>query len=636
MKKHFSLILKAVLSTALFATVLSTSFAQTIQNVKDINTTGTTNSYPFDFTIVNNKLFFIAANNSNTYGLWITEGTNATTQMLSTTTGPLNNIADIIGYNGKVYFSYNDGVNGYELWVSDGTVAGTMLFKDINAGSTGSFPKAFKVANNKLFFMTDINRKLYATDGTAAGTVIVKNNAVDLFNGIADFAILNNYIYFISDNGTGSGYGMWKSDGSAGGAALVKPDLISTGGNNYVVLNNKLFFSGSDDTNGSELWVSDGTDVGTHIVINLSADVGGVLTSGAPKNLIVYKNKIYFTGRDDLHGTELFVTDGTAAGTQIVKDMEPGTAGSVPTKSIEYNGNLYFSCYAGVAAGFWKSDGTEAGTVLVKSGGGTEPFLNDIKLTAVWNGKIYFVVNDGQYYPVWQSDGTAPGTKPIQLQNTVNPVSSLNGDFKVAEYNTELYLSASCIGISSGYEPCKLTAGVALPLQLLSFTGEVQGDKDVLKWTTANEINTAHFIIEQSVDGRIYKPIIMIPAKGNYVGITTYNYSQLSVLNTGGFYRLQIVDRDGKSNYSPVVKLLRKNNSSISAIYNAANRQIIIKNNTQANCNWSLIAANGSTIKQGASGDATITIPVSGIAACTYVIFCKILNDVMPVKLVIF
>lgn len=83
MKKHFSLILKAVLSTALFATVLSTSFAQTIQNVKDINTTGTTNSYPFDFTIVNNKLFFIAANNSNTYGLWITEGTNATTQMLS-------------------------------------------------------------------------------------------------------------------------------------------------------------------------------------------------------------------------------------------------------------------------------------------------------------------------------------------------------------------------------------------------------------------------------------------------------------------------------------------------------------------------------------------------------------------------
>ena len=44
-----------------------------------------------------------------------------------------------------------------------------------------------------------------------------------------------------------------------------------------------------------------------------------------------------------------------------------------------------------------------------------------------------------------------------------------------------------------------------LPLHLISFTGQVVGVNDVLHWTTANEVNTASFIIEQSTDGNIFK-----------------------------------------------------------------------------------------------------------------------------------
>src|SRR6185436_8698757 len=174
------------------------SFAQFIKNVKELNTTGTSNSYPFDFTVLDTKLFFIAAGNSGTYSLWVIDGTDASTTMISPSTGPLSNIRDIIAYNNKIYFAYDDGINGMELWVSDGTAGGTTLFKDLYPGSTGSYPEAFTLANNKLFFMgssVDGERRLYVSDGTPAGTIVIRNNYIRLFNGLLDFAVVNNDIY---------------------------------------------------------------------------------------------------------------------------------------------------------------------------------------------------------------------------------------------------------------------------------------------------------------------------------------------------------------------------------------------------------------------------------------------------------
>ncbi len=456
-----------LITTLLFAYIMPASYAQNIEILKELNSTGTGNSYPFDFTIANQKLFFIAAGNSGSYSLWITKGTSASTKTISPTTGTINNIPDIVSYNNNIYFAYDDGVHGNELWISDGTVAGTVLFKDLYAGSTGSYPQAFTVANNKLFFMAsgvDGERRLYVSDGTKGGTKIIKNYFISLFNGMSDFAVLNNDIYFNSDNGTGSGTGLWKSNGSLSGTVLVKPDIFpGTTGGNYAVLNNKLYFSAFDYTNGSELWVSNGTNAGTHIVKNLSADGSGILGNGAPQNLKVYNNKIYFQAKDDAHGNELFVTDGTKAGTQLVKDIVPGTDGSLPYVSIVYKNLLYFFCYA--TDELWKTDGTAAGTKLVKDG------LADARITAVWNNKLYFIVNSD--YAVWQSDGSNAGTVPVALQNTANPVYSLNSDFRFLVYKGDLYFSGNCSVITSGYEPCKLNATPS-PLAAFSFTDQVE------------------------------------------------------------------------------------------------------------------------------------------------------------------
>jgi ELWxxDGT repeat protein len=90
----------------------------------------------------------------------------------------------------------------------------------------------------------------------------------------------------------------------------------------------------------------------------------------------VYNNKVYFGAQDDAHGFELFSTDGTAAGTQLVKDILPGTTGSSPYGSIVFKGLLYFVCWN--TQELWKTDGTSAGTKLVKGG------LHDARIGNQW------------------------------------------------------------------------------------------------------------------------------------------------------------------------------------------------------------------------------------------------------------
>jgi len=629
MKTYTRNTLKCVMLAAVI--ISYTVNAQTLEVVKEINTTGAgSSSYPSDFTVANNKLFFIAGDNSGTHGLWVTTGTEASTQMLTPVSASFFAIQDIVAYNNKIYFAYNDDVNGNELWVSDGTVAGTNLLKDLYPGSTGSFPEAFTVANGKLLFMAsnvDGARRLYASDGTPAGTTVIKNTSVGLLNGMTDFAVLNSDMYFNSDNGTGVGTGLWKTDGTLTGTVLVKPDInpgVFPG--NYAVLDNKIYFSCDDGTSGSELWVSDGTAVGTHMVINLRADGGGVFFSGAPQNLMVYNSKIYFTASDDTHGAELFVTDGTAAGTQMVKDIVPGAVGSVPNKAVLFNGLLYFTC-AG-SQDLWKSDGTEPNTQLVKTG------LNAPIIAAVWNGKIYIILGNGANNAVWQSDGSTAGTIPISLLNTTNPVLSLyntDNKFLFEEYNGALYLCANNVPVTVGFEPAKIMSGV-LPLHLISFAGVTNQETDVLTWTTENEINMAHFIIQQSINGVAFSFAAKVQATGNSV----YKYTQSAALNTGGFYRLQMVDINGQFTYSPIIKLKHKISSALSARYNMTTKQIIVRNNTLHNCDWKLFTVNGSLIKQGTSNNVIININAADIAAGTYIVVCKTSEATTAERMVIF
>jgi ELWxxDGT repeat protein len=583
--------------------------SQIIQKVKDVRFA---NSFPFDFTVSNNKLFFIAADNTNS-GVFVTDGTEAGTVKLTSSIG-FPSISDIVAYNNKIYFTNTDGINGYELWVSDGTVAGTSIFKDINPGSAGSYPKNFTVANNKLFFITDIDQKLYVCDGTPAGTTILKNNGAIIFNGLAQFAILNNDIYFTSDNGTGSGYGMWKSDGTLAGTLLLMPNIVSTIPGDYAVLNNTLFFSTDDGVHGTELWTTNGTAGGTSLVINLRADGGGIFSSGAPYNMINFKNKIYFTASDDIHGAELFSSDGSAAGTQIVMDIIPGIQGSLPLKSVIYNGNLYFSCSNGATtAGLWKSDGTPAGTTLVKQGGGNDPFLNDAKFAPPFNGILYFVANDNHFYPLWQTDGTSAGTKIATFQNTTAPAQSQSNDFKFSLFNSELYFSGQCGTISLSFQPCKLTNG-ALPVTWLDIQAQWISEREAkVSWQVAQQQNVENYTVQYSSDGLNFTNVFSMASSS----VTSYNCTIPTDFHSKNYYRVMQKDMDGKISFSKIVLLNNTSNPLISIYPNPAKDKLYLKSITK-HSSGTITDVTGKILLHALINDAEKMIDISKLSKGIY------------------
>src|SRR5262249_28948237 len=130
-------------------------------------------------------------------------------------------------------------------------------------------------------------------------------------------------------------------------------------------------------------------------------------------------------------------SDGTAAGTVLVKDINPGSVGSYPGDFINVNGTVYLRAFEGIH-GFelWQTDGTAEGTLLVADIWPGEYGSYPIALTNI-NGTLFFNADDGihgreLFEPVTQSPGNGLASANIGFPslsagdlNVVRPVSNL-------------------------------------------------------------------------------------------------------------------------------------------------------------------------------------------------------------------
>ena len=98
--------------------------------------------------------------------------------------------------------------------------------------------------------------------------------------------------------------------------------------NSIVQLGAFAYFGANDGVNGTELWRSDGTAAGTTLV----KDIRPGIASSGPGSLTIVNGTLFFGADDGANGRELWTSDGTATGTTLVKDINPG--GTSPTSAI--------------------------------------------------------------------------------------------------------------------------------------------------------------------------------------------------------------------------------------------------------------------------------------------------------------
>ena len=421
--------------------------------VKDI-VAGSSHSHPEDLVGIGSTLFF-SAKVGQSRDLWRSDGTAAGTVMVKDI-----DCCEYMTPVGDTLYFVAGGANDKEIWKSDGTADGTVQVTNV----TGEWkvPKSLTVVGDTIFFAADDGihgEELWKTDGTTNGTVMVK----DVYNGSDDgvfagaiyqeagFPVVGDTIFFVGEDET-YGRELWRSDGTANGTVIVKD--IDTSSNTYssssgswtvpnsglacspweTAVGDTVYFRADDGTNGLELWKTDGTADGTVMLTNLYGNYSWSSNCGSSD---VYNkarvhgalgDTVFFTGQSVAGGgKQLWSTDGTTAGTvQLTQECGSVYCEFVPNGVFGDLGGIFLfqGCSADSGCALWRSDGTAAGTMMVKDLD-TETYTSsywsysDIYHPTIFGNLGFFAGKEASIAPdgtvktswdLWQTDGTTNGT----------------------------------------------------------------------------------------------------------------------------------------------------------------------------------------------------------------------------------
>jgi ELWxxDGT repeat protein len=420
---------------------------------------GPDSSNPRSLTVFKGALYF-SADGPNGGALGKTDGTAAGTVLvkdlvpqLPANAGPRS--LYVVG-NRLVFVGPAPHQQFEALWSSDGTAQGTDFFRGLFRGRSTYF-RHFSAQGDRLYFVpqeADHQQDLWVTNGRADGTRRLTRSPIKSsdpsFFQLPRAGLGNRFVFAVFDEE--HSFEPWVTDGTAEGTHLLKDVCPGPCGGVYFWnhgLPGRVFFFSDDGVSGSEPWVTDGTEAGTRMV----RDVCPGYCESLPISEFVVGGRVVFTTGDNQFRRELWSTNGTAAGTvrlgpispyfriqgavaggqlfyrgvgpgglepwvtdgrgpsRLVRDIDQTNAGSsYPRQMMTLGDQLVFFASRPEPA-LWKSDGTKAGTVEIRTfssgelGGGAlgRPFREA-------GGQLFFFLNRGDSFDLWRTDGTGPGT----------------------------------------------------------------------------------------------------------------------------------------------------------------------------------------------------------------------------------
>ncbi len=318
------------------------------------------------------------------------------------------------------------------------------LVKDFFPGASGSFknngePNSFKVHNDRLYVFasespTESNN-LYEFTSLGNTPVKIKSN-VGVLKGynFADGGMISsgNNLYFFNQKPASLDDILYVYDGTHVTELVTIPYTFFYPYKGLSLDNGSILFLNTSTDSGLELWITDGTVAGTRLVKDINSGKGNVSGQFAGLNGFSFKEKAYFMANDG-NGPEVWVSDGTEAGTGILKD-EVTTGNSNQYVALPYAKNDNYFIYQGANFNVYASDGTTAGTQSIGTyeNAPINFYTEGLTMGAQTSGYMYFTAKDGSTR-LYKTDGTQSNTTVVTDQINASLLTY------ITEYNGSLY-----------------------------------------------------------------------------------------------------------------------------------------------------------------------------------------------------
>lgn len=372
-------------------------------------------------------LLFVAAESPNGYEIWRSDGTEGgTVPVTNADFSERRKPQQLFVIGGTAYFTTENASDfSCELWKTDGTPEGTVLVKNVWPGSLQSWVGNLIDVDGALHFTAydptydeGRTKTIWKSDGTPEGTVRVAVFPKGAEGGTLVAA--GGRIYtnpFVSEYDSQ----LWTLDDGSTELRLIRD--IRAGWQRSTVesltaVGGVVYFSADDGITGKELWRSDGTAEGTRRVRDIQVVAYDKLTWQPPQAALPSASAsepALPSPKSSQPGPDV------TASTIVVPPFNPyASIGSEPGDFVVFGESLFFTAFDDVhGRQVWRTDGTDTGTVRI---GGLPPAAT--RTSAAWfteiGGHLYFVNANA----LWRTDGTFAGTRKID--GAVPDVGSLS------------------------------------------------------------------------------------------------------------------------------------------------------------------------------------------------------------------
>lgn len=448
-----------------------------------ISTTDCGSEYFNSLTVAGERLFFVSHQTGRKWQIWSFDGARSATEPAPDELGPIfDEIRGLTVLGDEILYLASSSDRRRAIWRSDGTEAGTEPFAGMLEGNASSLQSGDMVAlGDVVYFFADSGQgqRLYRSDGTPEGTESVpsfdslgaptlwSDSAVPLIAASDSFYVRSSQDIWRSD-GTHRGLehvlylddaypptamvvlddalffesrgDLWRGDGKetrnltegfpdpAQPGEEAEPGVVPAAVLRFAdvlgVAGDRVFFSWDDPASGRELWSTDGTVTGTGLLYEASPGPDAGFPADADHRGVEAGPLFYFVTEDGGPGYELRRTDGTPAGTVLVRtfssDQGDDAGSNVDGMAGTPSGRLYLvhrgaSAEEGVDE-LWVSGGTASSTRLVR---GLPGSFCGTEVVAVGEIGLFWVCEEstggeaGRLHRLWRTDGTQGGTHPV-------------------------------------------------------------------------------------------------------------------------------------------------------------------------------------------------------------------------------